>query len=272
MRTDSSVEAYLRDVRGTPLLTADGERELARGVARGDPQARDRFVRANLRLVVAIARGYAGRGLPLADLIGEGNLGLLRAVARFDPSRETRFANYAAYWIRQSIRRALHNTARTVRLPDRLEHLLGRWRRAQAGLRGELGRDPTEEEVALALGLSGKELDALRKALPLLHSASLQRDQGEGGLSLEDTLSDPREGPAAAAAKAEDLPRVRAMLEGLGGRKALVLRLRFGLSGEGPLTLKDVGARLGLTPEGARQIEKGALTALARKLGRPGEN
>src|SRR5215831_9223915 len=126
MRTDPDLVAYLRDIRGTPLLTADDEKELAGRVARGDPQARDRFVRANLRLVVKIAKGYAGRGLALADLVAEGNLGLLRAVDKFDPSLGYRFGTYARLWIKQAIRRALVNHTRTIRLPADLERLLGR--------------------------------------------------------------------------------------------------------------------------------------------------
>jgi len=273
VRTDSDLAAYLRDIRGTPLLTADDERELGSRIARGDPQARDRFVRAYLPLVVSIAKGYAGRGLPLSDLIGEGNVGLLRAVARLDPSRRTRFANYAVYWIKQSIRRALLNKTRPVRLPERLEHLLGRWHRARARLWEELGRAPTEEELTEAARLSGKELEALRKALPLLRNVSPQGLQGQRGRSLDDTLSDSRGGgPDAVVAGREERCRVRDLLGRLDGRKALVLCLRFGVGGEGPLTLKDVGARVGLTQEGVRQVEKVALAELARKLRRPGEN
>lgn len=271
MRTDPDLAAYLRAIGGTPLLTADDERQLGGRIARGDLRARELFVRANLRLVVRIANGYVGRGLPLPDLIEEGNLGLLRAVARFDPARGTRFAAYAACWVSQAIRRALSSTARTVRLPERLEHLLGRWRRARAGLRQGLGRDPTEDEVAGAAGLSGKELNALRQALPVLRSAAPSGVQKEKGLSIEDTLPDAHDrGPGAGPEEEEERCRVRKVVEVLGGRKALVIRLRFGLGGEEPLTLKEVGERLGLTSEGVRQIEKQALADLARRVRRDG--
>src|SRR5262249_48985894 len=161
------------------------------------------------------ARGYVGRGLPLQDLIEEGNLGLLRAVARFDPGRGTRFAAYAACWVRQAIRRALAATARTVRLPERLEQLLGRWRRAPAGLRQGLGRDPTEEEVAGAAGLAGAELGALRRALPLLRNAAPSGVQKVRGLSLEGTLADAHDRGPGAGQEEEERCRVREAVAGL---------------------------------------------------------
>ena len=144
----SPLETYLREINQTPLLRKDEEKQLAYRVEGGDSAARDHLVRANLRLVVNIARSYTGKGLSLEDLIAEGNLGLLRAVDRFDPSFNTRFGTYASYWIKQSIRRALTGTSRTIRLPAHLQHLLSRWRRADAELREELGRAPADEEVA----------------------------------------------------------------------------------------------------------------------------
>src|SRR5262245_48654044 len=147
-RTSLSFTAYLRDIGETRLLSAHEERELARRVGAGDAEARDHMARANLRLVVSIARNYAGRGLPLEDLIAEGNLGLLRAVGGFDPGRNTRFSTYASFWIKQAIREALVNTARTIRIPARMADLLGKWKRAAAGLHEGLGRAPTQEEVA----------------------------------------------------------------------------------------------------------------------------
>ena len=144
----SPLETYLREINETPLLSAEDERQLAYRIERGDNEARDRMVRANLRLVVNIARGYAGRGLALEDLIAEGNLGLVRAVEGFDPSMNTRFSTYASYWIKQSIKRALVNTAQTIRIPAYMVELLAKWRRATAKVPDELGRAPTHEEVA----------------------------------------------------------------------------------------------------------------------------
>src|SRR5215468_1123619 len=149
----SPLETYLREINETSLLNAAQERELAIAIGRGDVQARDRMVRANLRLVVNIARGYTGKGLGLQDLIEEGNLGLLRAVEGFDPALGTRFSVYASYWIKQAIKRALVDTAKTVRIPAYLVELLASWRRAGAKLQEEFGRAPTQEEVAQVLGL-----------------------------------------------------------------------------------------------------------------------
>jgi len=144
----SPLETYLREINETSLLSADDEHQLAVAIGMGDIQARDRMVRANLRLVVNIARGYTGKGLSLQDLIEEGNLGLLRAVEGFDPAIGTRFSTYASYWIKQSIKRALINTAKTIRIPAYMVELLSKWRRASSRLGAELGRTPAPEEIA----------------------------------------------------------------------------------------------------------------------------
>src|SRR5947209_373842 len=185
----SPLETYLREINETALLTADEEKMLARRIAEGDRTARDRMVRANLRLVVNIARGYVGKGLALQDLIEEGNLGLLRAVEGFDPNVGTRFSTYASYWIKQSIKRTLVNTAKPIRLPAYMVELLTKWRRASARLKEELGRAPAEEEVAAHMGLSPKKLRIIRKALRIYHAAP-QGDDGEEGHSLDDLLTD----------------------------------------------------------------------------------
>src|SRR5207249_7676495 len=147
----SPLETYLREINETPLLSADLEKQLAYRIEDGDAEARDQMVRANLRLVVNIARGYTGKGLGLQDLIEEGNLGLLRAVQGFDPSLNTRFSTYASYWIKQSIKRALINTAKTIRIPAYMVELIGKWKRATVKLHEELGRTPTPEEIARSM-------------------------------------------------------------------------------------------------------------------------
>src|SRR5690349_14699864 len=154
----SPLETYLREINETALLNAEQEKQLAYRIEGGDTEARDQMVRANLRLVVNIARGYTGKGLALQDLIEEGNLGLLRAVEGFDPSMNTRFSTYASYWIKQSIKRGLINTAKTIRLPAYMVELLSKWRRASAELQEELGRTPTQEEIAKRLNLPKKKL------------------------------------------------------------------------------------------------------------------
>ena len=166
----SPLETYLREINETSLLSADDEHELAIAIGGGDGQARDRMVRANLRLVVNIARGYTGKGLSLQDLIEEGNLGLLRAVEGFDPAMGTRFSTYASYWIKQSIKRALINTAKTIRIPAYMVELLSKWRRASSRLTEELGRTPTPEEIARVLGLPRKKLPIIKKAIRIYNS------------------------------------------------------------------------------------------------------
>src|SRR5438876_6648940 len=174
----SPLETYLREINETALLTADEEKDLARQIAVGHTDARDRMVRANLRLVVNIARSYTGKGLALQDLIEEGNLGLLRAVEGFDPDMNTRFSTYASYWIKQSIKRALVNTAKTIRIPAYMVELLAKWRRATAKLQDRLGRPPTHEEIAKVLGLPKKKLNIIKKAIRVYNSAP-QTDQPE---------------------------------------------------------------------------------------------
>src|SRR5579862_3626485 len=187
--TESPIEIYLREINETPLLNAQEERELARITQQGDQEARDRMVRANLRLVVNIARSYTGKGLGLQDLIEEGNLGLLRAVEGFDPSMNTRFSTYASYWIKQSIKRALVNTAKTIRIPAYMVELLAKWRRATAKLQEELGRVPSKEEIARSLNLPRKKLKIIEKAIRVYNSAP-QTDQADSGWSLDEMLMD----------------------------------------------------------------------------------
>jgi RNA polymerase primary sigma factor len=260
------LETYLREINETALLTADEEKQLARAIALGDTQARDRMVRANLRLVVNIARGYTGKGLSLQDLIEEGNLGLLRAVEGFDPDVGTRFSTYASYWIKQSIKRALINSAKTIRIPAYMVELLSKWRRATTRLSEELGRSPTPEEVARVLGLPKKKLPIVKKAIKIYNSTP-QTDQSEAGWSLGDMVMDERmKSPEEELLETDVLAHVRRMMSSMDAREATVLRMRFGLEDKEPHTLKEIGEQLGLTRERVRQIETEALKKLAQGL------
>jgi RNA polymerase primary sigma factor len=245
---------------------------LAGQIAEGDVRARDRMVRANLRLVVNLARGYAGKGLSLQDLIEEGNLGLLRAVEGFDPTMGTRFSTYASYWIKQSIKRALINSAKTIRIPAYMVELLSKWRRASNRLSEELGRTPTPEEIARILGLPKKKLTIIKKAIRIYNSTP-QTDQSETGWSLGEMIMDERmKSPEDELVESDVLKHVMEMIEAMDQREATVLRMRFGLENMEPHTLKEIGEQLGLTRERVRQIETEALNKLGDGLKDPREH
>ncbi len=259
----SPLETYLREINETALLSADEEKELARRIADGDCEARDHMTRANLRLVVNIARSFTGKGLGLQDLIEEGNLGLLRAVEGFDPRMNTRFATYATYWIKQSIKRALLNTAKTIRIPIYMIELLAKWRRTTIKLQDDLGRTPTFEEVGKALGLPRKKLLILKKALRVYNAS--QAGEFEDHFSLEEMIPDENAGPPdVELIQEEELAHVQILLKQIDPREAAVLRMRFGLDNEEPKTLKEIGEGLGLTRERVRQIESDGLSKLSK--------
>jgi len=265
----SPLETYLREINETALLTAQDERDLAHRIGEGDATARDRMVRANLRLVVNIARGYTGKGLGLQDLIEEGNLGLLRAVEGFDPAVGTRFSTYASYWIKQSIKRALINTGKTIRIPAYMVELLSKWRRASVRLSEELSRTPTPEEIARVLGVPKKKLPIINKAIRI-YNATPQTDQVEAGWTLGEMVMDDRlQSPEDALVESDNLSHVLRMLDTMDEREAIVLRLRFGLDNNEPRTLKEIGETLGLTRERVRQIETEALGKLAQSMEDP---
>jgi RNA polymerase primary sigma factor len=267
LKSYSPLQIYLHDINDTPLLSAQEERELAERVASGDPYAREHMVKANLRLVVNIARGYLGKGLCLEDLIEEGNLGLMRAVEGFDGMMATRFSTYASYWIKQSIRRAVMNNGKPIRLPAYMVSLLAKWKRVTNGLTERLGRPPTPEEVGKALRLSKKKVGIVAKAIKVNNLTPHNETSDEDRIALDDVLTDERcKAPDDLLIEADDLERIFDRLGQLDEREATVVRMRFGLEPHAPMTLREVGENLGLTRERVRQLENQAILKLMMSL------
>ena len=261
-----TLDVYLRDIRDESLLTAEEERRLAEAIARGDEGARSRLIQANLRLVVRIARDYAGRGLSLDDLIGEGNLGLIRAAGEYDPAFGTRFSTYAAYWIKQAIRHALTNTTATIRLPVHMVNLLSRWRRAGRALRREGGAEPSHEQIGAALGLTDAQRLMVARALQAGRVRGEDGPEADRDARAADESPGRDEAPGASLETAEEHRELRRRLERLDDRERTIVALRFGLEGGEPLTLKEVGLRLGVTREWVRKIEIRAVRKLDDRL------
>jgi len=260
-----NLRVYLKEISRIPLLSREDEAALARRVRAGDAAAKASLTEANLRLVVQIARRYLNRGLPLSDLIEEGNIGLLRAVEKFDGTRGTRFSTYATWWIRQAVVRALANQARTIRLPVHVELLLGRYQREQQRLTQALERPPTMEELAAALGTTVEQIEELEEIRQ--QPVSLETPVGEAAGRVSDLVADPSADPSSAiAALFRERADLATALDDLAANERTVLRRRFGLEGDPPESLEAIGRRLGLTRERIRQIEGGGLRKLRALL------
>ncbi|HVS86302.1 MAG TPA: RNA polymerase sigma factor RpoD/SigA [Gaiellaceae bacterium] len=256
----------LRGWRPARLLRPEEERELARLAGDGDPQARRILIESNLRLVASMARRYQGLGLPFADLVQEGTVGLIQAVDRFDWRRGRRFSTYAAWWIRQAIRRALTNDSRTIRLPSRVVAKQLAARRAGALLGAELGRPATRAEIADATGLGEDEV-AVAEQAPLAAASLNDTVRGESGVAeLGDLLADGRAlDPEVEAELAARRVALGLALQALPERERAIVIEHFGLVGE-PHTLEEIAVELHVAPERVRQIEQHALSSLARNL------
>ena len=262
---DDPVRMYLKEIGRVPLLTAEEEVELARRMEAGDERARHRLEEANLRLVVSIAKRYVGRGMLFLDLIQEGNLGLLKAVEKFDYSKGYKFSTYATWWIRQAITRAIADQARTIRIPVHMVETINKYIRISRQLLQELGRDPTPEEVAKHMGLGTSRVREIMKIAQ--EPVSLETPIGEEEDShLGDFIEDEAAlDPADAASMMLLKEQIADVLKTLAPREAEVLRLRFGLEDGRSRTLEEVGQSFGVTRERIRQIEAKAL----RKLRHP---
>lgn len=265
----SELQIYLREINETPLLTAEEERELGWAIINDNcPAARERMIRANLRLVVAIAKNYTGRGLPMSDLIEEGNIGLMRAVEGFDPAQGARFSTYASWWIKQGIKRALINATQPIHIPAYMVELIAKWKVAARTLANELGRQPTVDELARHMDLPPKKVKIIRRAMKAMQAANQAPANADGDtVGLSEMVADERQAtPDAAVFRDDELAILRKLLEAIDEREGTILRMRFGLDGEQPLTLKQIADAVGISRERVRQIVDEALTRLNAQI------
>ncbi|MGF1484141.1 MAG: RNA polymerase sigma factor RpoD/SigA [Opitutales bacterium] len=262
----SAFKIYLQEIGRTPLLTIDEEVELAARIKKGDEEARHKMIKANLRLVVKIAHDYSNFGLPLLDLISEGNIGLIKAVERFDPAKGGKLSTYAAWWIKQSIKRALANQSKTIRLPVHLVDKIARMRKLTMALQEELGREPTNEEIALEMGMPVNKIAHLKTVS--VRPTSLDAPVGEDDdTSLGELVGDENAANPFQDLHGKSLNRdVAALLDELEPREGQILRLRFGLNGERPKTLEEVGQIFNITRERVRQLQNIALTKMRKRM------
>ena len=264
--SENAIKIYLREIGQISLLTPQDEIKLAARIKKGDRNARTQMIRANLRLVVKIAHDYANLGMPLLDLISEGNIGLMKAVERFDPAKGAKLSTYAAWWIKQSIKRSLANQAKTIRLPVHLVDKISKMKRLSMQLSEQLGREPTDQELADRLGVTRAKVAQLKQMS--VRPASLDAPIGEddatefGEIVGDDNAATPFEMLRDKALRQD----IADLLEELDPREAEIVTSRFGLDGNKPKTLEEVGKKFKVTRERVRQIQNIALTKLRRLM------
>ena len=264
--TDTGFQLYLRQIGEYPLITVEEEVVLARRIKKGDQEARHKMVRSNLRLVVKIARDYSNFGLPLLDLISEGNIGLMKAVERFDPQKGGKLSTYAAWWIKQSIKRALANQSKTIRLPVHLVDKIAKLRRVSAQLTEELGREPSDLELAEEVGMAEAKVAALKSAA--IRPTSLDQPiSDDDSTALGDIIGDDQAFDPYEILRDKDLrDEVGDLLDVLDDRERKIINSRFGLDGQKSKPLEEVGVKFGVTRERIRQLQNIALRKLRRAL------
>jgi RNA polymerase primary sigma factor len=266
MELDGGIKIYLREIGKTDLLTPEQEVELAERIKKGDPEARSHMIRANLRLVVKIAQDYANYGLPLLDLISEGNIGLMKAVERFDPNKGGKLSTYAAWWIKQSIKRALANQSKTIRLPVHMVDKISKMRRVAMAMSEELGREPTDDELSEEIGIDRAKLSQLKVASmrPASLDAPISEDDSTefGEIVGDETAQTPFE----MLSHKNMHGQLDGLLTVLDERERKIIDARFGLNGQKARTLEEVGQEFGVTRERIRQLQNIALRKLRRAL------
>lgn len=264
--TDSGIKIYLREIGQIALLTPQDEIELAARIKKGDKEARSRMIRANLRLVVKIAHDYSNLGLPLLDLISEGNIGLMKAVERFDPAKGGKLSTYAAWWIKQSIKRALANQSKTIRLPVHLVDKISKMRRVALQMSEELGREPTDDELAEEIGMAVAKVSQLKTVS--IRPASLDAPISEDdSTEFGEIVGDEEAQTPFELLRDRDLrDEVGDLIAVLDEREKKIIFSRFGLDGGKPKTLEEVGKKFGVTRERIRQLQNIALMKLRRAL------
>jgi len=263
---DTNIGLYLREISQVPLLTPQEEVKLAAQIKRGNKKAREKMIKANLRLVVKIANDFGSYGLPLLDLISEGNIGLMKAVERFDPKKGGKLSTYASWWIKQSIKRALANQSKTIRLPVHLVDKIGKIRRVAARMTEELGREATNEELAEELGLPVAKVSHLKTVA--VRPASLDAKIGpDDDTAFGDLVGDERAEDPFEALRDRDLrEEVTELLATLNPRERKIIAFRFGLGGGRERTLEEVGRKFGVTRERIRQLQNMALVKMRKAL------
>jgi RNA polymerase primary sigma factor len=260
------MKLYMQNIGQYSLVTPEEEVELAAEIADGDAEARDKLIRSNLRLVVKIAHDFKGLGLPLLDLISEGNIGLMRAVEKFDPSKGAKLSSYAAWWIKQSMRRALANQARTIRIPVQSASKISKIQAARTKLSEDLGRDPTDSEIAQEVNLTERTVTGLRLGKTTTISLHDPIQHGEDG-EFRDIIPDEKTtSPDEIVQDEETLRHMLGLVDRLDDRERKILKLRFGLGGERARTLEEVSQEIGRTRERVRQIQNQALEKLRMML------
>jgi RNA polymerase primary sigma factor len=265
-KNDTGLSRYLREIGRIPLLTPQQEIELAGKIKKGDAEARERMINSNLRLVVTIAHDYASLGLPLLDLISEGNIGLTKAVERFEPAKGAKLSTYAMWWIKQSIKRALANQSKTIRLPVHLVDKIAKVRRVSLQMSDELGREPTDDELGEEIGIAGKKVGRLKSVG--ISPASLDAPIGDDdSTEFGEMIGDKEAQTPFELLRDKNLrAEVDGLIEVLDDREKKIISQRFGLDGGQPKTLEDVGKNFGVTRERIRQLQNIALAKLRRAL------